>query len=45
MAKLTGSYFKFSLHEIKTESRNMIKVMAERFEVLTVMSRLLSPGR
>jgi len=43
MAKLTGNYFKFSLHEIKNERRNIIKVKAETFDVLTVMSRL-SPG-
>jgi len=42
MAKLTGNYFKFSPHEIWTERRSIIKVKAERFEVLTVVSRLLS---
>jgi len=44
MAKLTGNYFKFSQYEIRTERRSIIKVKAERFEVLTVISRLLSPA-
>jgi hypothetical protein len=44
MAKLTGNYFMFLLHEIRTKRRSIIKVKAERFEVLTVTSKLLSPA-